>query len=488
MKQERIRAALELIQDKYILEAATYKKRRVLPWIGTVAAALALIIGLQFLQVPMAIEAKAVALAEPARVEQQPQPEDYPDRDRYRTESEHWERTSALRLLNAQEATEQMTPFVYQSMQVFLGNKNSNQLFSPVNAYIGLAMTAELTGGQTQQQLLDVLGTDDLEALRTQASALWEVTFAGNYSEVVYAGGGADTVYVKEGTEVSILANSLWLDKTLSYNSRPMAALARHYYASVYQQDLSTPQATKDIQSWLNQNTGNSLKDAVNGIQLPEETIMALFSTLYFRSHWMDEFNAGSNSYGVFHGASGNELATFMNKNRYQTYCYFGKDFCAIALELNNGSKMWFFLPDAKKTVEDILDDRQYLDMITAADGQWGSKKYMLVNLSVPQFDIQTTTDLREGLQAMGITHLFDPANADFSPSLNTPAYMSAVNQSVRVSVDEYGVTAAAYVNLPVPGDPMPPRELIDFILDRPFLFVITQEQIPLFAGVVNEM
>lgn len=30
-------------------------------------------------------------------------------------------------------------------------------------------------------------------------------------------------------------------------------------------------------------------------------------------------------------------------------------------------------------------------------------------------------------------------------------------------------------------------EEIIDFVLDRPFLFVITKNSIPLFAGVVNE-
>jgi serine protease inhibitor len=32
-----------------------------------------------------------------------------------------------------------------------------------------------------------------------------------------------------------------------------------------------------------------------------------------------------------------------------------------------------------------------------------------------------------------------------------------------------------------------PPDDEIDFILDRPFFFVITRSNLPLFAGVVNE-
>ena len=37
------------------------------------------------------------------------------------------------------------------------------------------------------------------------------------------------------------------------------------------------------------------------------------------------------------------------------------------------------------------------------------------------------------------------------------------------------------------PGSPMPPEEIIDFVLNKPFLFIITSGQIPLFAGVINQ-
>jgi len=68
------------------------------------------------------------------------------------------------------------------------------------------------------------------------------------------------------------------------------------------------------------------------------------------------------------------------------------------------------------------------------------------------------------------------------------PVWLSGVNQATRVAIDEEGVTAASYVELPAPGAAPPPDEIIDFILNRPFLFVITNRySVPLFAGVVND-
>jgi serpin B len=55
------------------------------------------------------------------------------------------------------------------------------------------------------------------------------------------------------------------------------------------------------------------------------------------------------------------------------------------------------------------------------------------------------------------------------------------------VTIDEDGVTAASYIILDFgAGSGPPPDEVIDFVLDRPFLFAIESQSIPLFIGTVN--
>ena len=61
------------------------------------------------------------------------------------------------------------------------------------------------------------------------------------------------------------------------------------------------------------------------------------------------------------------------------------------------------------------------------------------------------------------------------------------LRDDTRVKIDEKGVTAASYIELNFgAGAAMPPDEIIDFVLDRPFVFVVTRDQIPLFVGTVN--
>ena len=111
------------------------------------------------------------------------------------------------------------------------------------------------------------------------------------------------------------------------------------------------------------------------------------------------------------------------------------------------------------------------------------------MNLSLPKFDISQDQDLKEIVRQLGIQRVFDFETSDFSALTDdSEAFVSAVQQGARIIVDEEGVKAAAYVNLPVPGAPMPPEDQIDFILDRPFLFVLrSRDDLPLLAGIVNQ-
>lgn len=146
---------------------------------------------------------------------------------------------------------------------------------------------------------------------------------------------------------------------------------------------------------------------------------------------------------------------------------------------------MWFILPDVDKNLNDVLSDGTYMDMVLS--NQWENNKYMKVNLSVPKFDVASTMDLSDGLKNMGVTKVFDYGMAEFSNlTSDSPIFLAGANQSVRVQIDEKGVKAATYIEIPGAGTAEPPEEIIDFILDRPFLFVITNDNIPLFAGCVN--
>ena len=465
---EKVAKALSYVDEKYVSAAANKKKKKAKYWISAIAAVLALVLLFNMPSIPLAITAKAVSIASDSRQTERPDRDEYETRDAWLEDLNKWEAEQKYLSTTTRDALINLAPFFTTGSAQFLSTQGSdNLLWSPINAYIGLSMIAELTAGESRQQILDMFGAATVEELRQQVGAIWESSYNDN------------------GHEVSTLANSLWLEKGLTYQQDTMDNLAHHYYASVYQGDLGSQKINNAIGAWLNNNTGGMLKNATENINLSPDTILALYSTIYFQAKWQDQFNQARNTHDVFHTPDGDITATFMNKTKTQMSYYWGETFSAVTMSLKNGSKMWFILPDEGYTTADVLADGAYMQMVLQPN--WENQKWMMVNLSVPKFDVSSTIQLRDGLQEMGVTDVFSEGIADFSAITgDVPIFLTAANQSVRVEIDEEGVKAAAYIEIPGAGSAAPPDEIIDFILDRPFIFAITTANIPLFMGTVN--
>ena len=510
MRPELLERALDYISDEHITQAAKVKKRHPLGWASSIAAVLALAVLLcsvnpAFYKAGSANKADApeaespgdtamadesltydyafgtvapkyvAALAEAPRVEEVPIYENYKKTDDYNDAVNQWFALSKSRRYALEDTLDNLDDFLEESLAVFLDTPDQeNRVYSPVNSYIALAMLAEVTGGDSRQQILDVLDTPDLETLRSQVSAVFE------------------SVYMDDESGTSILANSFWLDDSITYNQDTLDNLAHHHYASSYRGDLGTEEMDQVLRTWLNEQTGGLLEEFAADLKLNPESILALASTVYLRSFWSDEFDPAQNTQAMFHAFNGDIETTFMNLKELDVSYYRGENYGAIPLRLANGCRMWLYLPDEGTRVSTILEDGDYLDLLTDTMGKGNAnRKFVGANISIPKFDVSSSGDLCEGLQELGITNVFDPKLADFSPTINNsiPAYVGSVNQAARVRIDEEGLEAASYVVIDAPGAaaPDPEKEIIDFVLDRPFLFVIERSNMPLFAGVVNE-
>ena len=467
---EKLAQAMDHISDEHITEAAAPKVSRRRIFFRAAAAVLVLALLLNLPGLPMVIQARTVASASESRQEERPDKKDYQDNAEYWAAFDAWVDNRDRRTAQAQAAMETLAPFFKDTTTGYLSDAGStNRVWSPVNAYIALAMLAEVTGGESRSQILSALNTEDLDVLRAQVEAVWEEVY-------------------QDGNEICLLANSLWLDKNLDYNQETMDNVAYYHYADIYRTDLSSAKAGKALRAWLNNNTGGLLKDYTRSSGFPPEAVLTLASTVYLQAKWSDEFNPTNNTQETFHSPGGDITATFMNAKLRQMNYYWGNSFGAVALGLKNGTRMWFFLPDEDKTVDDVLAEGQYWDLLSGSSVEGENTKYMKVNLSIPKFDVSSGGDISPMLKAMGITDIFSLETSDFTAiTSDTPVFVTSVNQAARVIVDEQGVKAASYIEIPGAGAAAPPEEIIDFILDRPFLFVIADYSgIPLFTGVVN--
>lgn len=474
---EKLADALGYISDKHIAEAAGAKKKKHI-FIKVVAAVLAIVLVLNLPPLRLPVSADAVSLAADYEQAERPRRDKFKSYEEFSVAYDAWYAVQNARDLQVQAAGESAAGFYKNGFATFLRG-DSNAAWSPINAYMALAVLAETAGGTTRAQILDVLGVDSVETLRERVQSLWE------------------SVYQSDGKEVRILANSLWLDESLTYQQDVMDILSTRYYADVYRDDLGSSGSNRAIRTWIDNQTGGFLKDMVPQVDLAPDgasvkTILAMVSTIYFQSKWKNAFSAGDNTTRIFTGPSGSYPTEFMNATERTMTYHWGQSYGAVALSLENGSTMWLILPDEDCSVAQVLAEGEYLAAVTASDAYSAPNSTQVkVNLSLPKFDVESSLDLTEGLKELGITEAFDESGGDFSSAftLTDPIFVSQVSQATRVAIDEDGVTAASYIEIEWgAGAAMPPEEIIDFVLDRPFLFVIASGNgIPLFGGVVNE-
>ncbi|MBR3343112.1 MAG: hypothetical protein IKG34_02845 [Solobacterium sp.] len=412
-------------------------------------------------------------MLEPVLPEAEPYPmeEDYRESgsvnyEKYDEALNNWYSRQQELQTRSQAYQEQLHQFAEKlSGQLLNVSGDENAVYSPLNIYLALSMLCEATDGNTRAQIMDLLGAEDMEGLRAAVQALWEA----NYNT-----GDALT---------SILSDSLWLDERLQYQEELRQILADHYYASSYIGDLDSEACSEAFRNWLNQATGGLLKDQANGITPTQDTVMMLASAIYYRGRWMSGF--ADTTEEIFHSPSGDIMCDMMHSEDEGTV-YYGTNWKAAALGIQNSGRMWIVLPDEGTDLMDAVNDPAVREMMKDPSGC--ESRYGNVQMAVPKLDIMSDLDLKDSLTAMGITDVFDPAKADYTPLSDQPdLYLDAVRHAARLKADEEGVEAAAYTVLVTNVTSIFIGDTIEFTADRPFFFSLqAADGSPLFEGIVN--
>ena len=500
--------------DESTLDVKSSPRRHYGRWLGSIAALLVLAAGIGWYVTPPQQEPPLVMQDPPAQTEAQavvspmdptaetreqepaatqqapdsqdgfvtlsspvyPQMTDYPLTHRGMAQSEEdydaWKQDILSQTRQGDYAAS-LDPFFQKAMASFLsGDPSQNHLCSPANIYMALSMLAEITDGDSRQEILSLLGAESLEALRTQAEAVWNAQ------------------YHNDKATYMILANSMWLNEDLKLNQETLNNLSDYYYAASFAGNPGSAQMDQALRDWINEQTGGLLSQQAEDIRLDPNTVMALASTLRYQAKWVAPFREGSTRQRVFNSPTGPETLDFLHQDLNSTY-YWGEGFGAVPLNLQNGGgTMWLILPEEGTSTQALLSGSAIFRFLE--EPMTAMQKNATIHLALPRFDAAASMDLSEGLQNMGVRHVFSQ-DADFTPIIDPdhpdglkPA-LTQCNHAVRVAVDEEGVTAAAYTQMGMTSISAPPPQEVDFILDRPFLFVIqSNDGLPLFAGQIN--
>lgn len=347
------------------------------------------------------------------------------------------------------------------------GTENRN--FSPISVYYALAMAAEGADGRTLADLLNLLGCPDLDALHDRTDA-----FFTKLSRT------ADTGEVK-------LCNSLWISDAFPLNKTYQTTLAERYQADAETVRFGTDAAKNRISAWIREKTNGQIDPAPDAMTFDETTLAVLLNTIYFRDQWSWPF-WGAKQPGTFTGPDGTETdVDFLHRLSTNTSVCRGDGFLRYSVRFESRGYVTFVLPDEGVALDTLLGTPQ--KMQTLLEG--GERINADVDLLLPPFTVRDRFALQDVLCSLGLTDAFTNG-ADFSGMSDMQPRLDRVFQETAIELNELGVEAAAYTSIDAPGEAEPtdteptPLPLIEFHLDRPFLFIIYAGSIPLFIGTVT--
>ena len=332
---------------------------------------------------------------------------------------------------------------------------DENIIYSPISLYFALAMLYEGTVDRAREELNQLMGEN--RNLRYNLQLIYKNNFYTN----------------KKGTNK--IANSFWVNDRYEVDEAYSKILEKYYYAEAFKTTFNED-ALQEICKWINHQTGNLLEMKPDDLQLNSETILALINTLYFNNQWLNEFEKEKIYEGVFNY---NTKVTYLNHQI--TSGYYKSEICQVAYDYYcNGNQIMYIMPNEGVTIQKVLngDIFSLINKVTRAK----------VNLTVPKFDIYSKLDLQEMLKKLGVKEIFNKYTTDITCVQGHNVYVDYVQQNARIVLDEKGTKAAAVTIIGEKNTSVGPDKIIEFKLDRPFIYVIfDSKNVPLFMGTVNK-
>lgn len=358
--------------------------------------------------------------------------------------------------------------FVLDSTRILAsGQKEKNFLYSPVSLWFCLQTMAGLTEGNCREQILDVVGNPPADA-------------GASLNDRVYR-----SLYWDDGVYACLPMISLWLNDHVRMAPSFAEALAAEH-ASVFQGKMGDEAYDHALRSWLDEKTNGLLEKSVSDIRFAPDADFSVCSALYIKNNWSRPFSREKTSPNVFYSGSREIQAEYMHGSS-EGVIWNGDGFTSMALDFTDGGYVLFILPDENVSPEDLLMS-DALDHFLFAARDWEDGEYGRINYSVPKLDCLADMPLRDTLEELGITDIFDSDAAQFVSGMSSDREMamSSLQQFARLVMDEDGVEAAAVTISDTLTLLIPSENEIDFNLNRPFLYaVMSDRDIPLFLGTV---
>jgi serpin B len=350
---------------------------------------------------------------------------------------------------------------------------DSNTVLSPISVAFALSIPLLGAGGETAKEIATTLGVNKLD----------RTTLRRSTAAAMSAGNGRQDVQLE-------ISNALWVDTLVRLAPAFVDAVAP-FHASVRTVPLRAPSAVGVINAWADSVTHGKISKVLDD-RLPDTTRLFIANAVYFKGKWLDEFDKSQTRQRDFHLASGKTIhVDGMERTGHVGYRR-GDGYQMIRLPYRGGRfAMYVVLPDSGTQVGAV--EKEFAEH--GLPPSLVQRDFREVHLVLPRLHVTASYDLKPALEAVGIHRAFDCDAADFGGIAlehgrqnAVPLCIGQARQTIYLDVDEEGTEAAAVTGLGVVVTTSAGPPPIQFIVDRPFFFLLRDEQTgaDLFAGAIR--
>lgn len=342
-------------------------------------------------------------------------------------------------------------------------SKGKTTLVSPLSVLTALALVQNGAQGNTLAQLEQALGGLDRDTLNAYMRAYCD--------------------FLTESDELKI-ANSVWTDSSAEAKRAFLQKAVDSYSAQLFSAPLSDPKTVESINSWVKKNTDGMIPKIIE--KADRYAVMMLVNAIAFDAKWETPYKRSDIGKLEFTSYSGSKKKTDFMCSTENVYLKDGGAVGFMKPYKNGRFAFAALLPDENTGIDDYvasLSGDKLMKIFSSA------KRGNEVNVKMPKFRAEYSTQLIDTLKKMGVKDAFDSKTADFSSLIeNRDAYIATVVHKTFIEVDENGTRAAA--STLVGADTMSLMEPYSVCLNRPFVYMIvdTETNLPLFIGVQTEI
>ena len=298
---------------------------------------------------------------------------------------------------------------------------------------------------------------------------------------------GSESKNMKPG-ELQV-ANSIWVkkDPKLKVEEDFLNINGKYYNAGIRETEFNES-ARRDINKWIEENTGGMIKDMLKDI--PESAIMYLINALAFEASWQESYEDFQVHDGEFNGETKVSKVEFMTG---QEVNYLEDELGTGFIKPYIGYRYGFMglLPNEGVSLDEYIDSltgEHIYDLVM-------NRGYDDVIATMPKFEEKSSLNLVETFMVLGVHDAFDLGSADFSKlgsHGDDVIRIGRILHDTYINVDENGTKAGAatIVEMLAEGamaDSEPPKYVN---LDRPFVYMLVdlEQGIPLFMGTIRDL